>query len=80
MSSATDDISTQLRKFIRENELKPLRQLITGENLYEWEGISFTHSDHCIQERSNGEDDIRSLVFLEDGHVYTGWNVKSPLF
>ena len=34
--------------------------------------ISVTFFENCIQENSN-EDDIRSLIYFEDGHMSTSW-------
>lgn len=50
-----------------------LRKLPYGGNLYDVEGISYTSFEYCIQDSNNG-DDIRSLIFQEDGHLYTSWN------
>lgn len=50
-----------------------LRSLSYGAELYDVDGISFTYFDYCIQDSSNG-DDIRSLIYMEDGHLYTSWN------
>lgn len=43
-----------------------------GAKLYDVDGVSCTLFHHCIQE-SNGEDDIRTLVYWEDGHLSTSW-------
>lgn len=50
-----------------------LRQLHFGPGVYEYRGVSVSYSDYCIQDSNEGED-IRSLIFLEDGHLYTSWN------
>jgi len=73
-------IKKQLDRFVYDNKLKPIRTLITGEKLYEIDEVGFTIGEYCIQERSEGDNDIRSLIFLEDGHVYTSWNSRSPMF
>lgn len=52
---------------------KKVRSLPYGAILYDIEGIGFTYFDFCIQEES-GEDDIRSLIYQEDGHLYTSWD------
>lgn len=53
---------------------------IWGMKFFEVDGISVTWSDYCIQEK-NRTDDIRSLIYLPDGHLYTSWNNKaSKLF
>jgi len=50
----------------------------TGVTIYDYNGISVCFSDYCIQE-TNMNDDIRSLIFQDDGHVYTSWNHRSSI-
>jgi hypothetical protein len=58
-----------------------VRILPHGATVYDYKGkISVSFSNYCIQE-ANNTDDIRSLIFMEDGHVYTSWDkVSSFLF
>lgn len=49
-----------------------IRSLPYGASLYSYKGVSFTYFDYCIQD-SSSNDDIRSLIFYEDGHVSTTW-------
>jgi hypothetical protein len=49
-----------------------VRNLPFGASIYMIDGISATIFRHCIQENSN-EDDIRSLIYYEDGHMSTSW-------
>lgn len=57
-----------------------LRTLPYGAKVYDLQGIAVSYSDYCIQD-SNNSDDIRSLIFQEDGHLYTSWNSNaSKLF
>lgn len=44
-----------------------------GAKIYDLEGVSVTWFDYCVQD-SNNEDDIRSLIYQEDGHLYYTWN------
>jgi hypothetical protein len=53
-----------------------LRSLPYGAEVYDLNGISVSYSDYCIQDDNNTED-IRSLIFQEDGHVYSSWNSKA---
>jgi len=53
-----------------------LRTLPYGAKVYDIEGIAVSYSDECIQE-TNNDNDIRSLIFMEDGHLYTSWNSKA---
>lgn len=77
------------KKWIEENVYTPqylllkdqikgnlLRELPYGAALFDYEGISVTAFDYCIQEKSDSND-IRSLIFQEDGHVYSTWNSKA---
>jgi len=44
-----------------------------GVSVYNYHGIGVTLMDYCVQENHSGED-IRSLIYLEDGHLYTSWD------
>lgn len=44
-----------------------------GAKIYETLGVTTTLFDYCIQD-SSGEEDIRSLVYFEDGHLSRSWN------
>lgn len=53
-----------------------IRTLPYGATVYDIGGLSVTWFDYCIQDNSNN-DDIRSLIFQEDGHLYTTWDSKA---
>jgi len=53
-----------------------IRELPYGAVLYDVMGVSITSFDYCIQDKAS-ENDIRSLIFMEDGHLYTAWNSKA---
>jgi len=55
-----------------------LRTLAHGAKVYDYQGIAVSYSDYCIQDNNSGED-IRSLIFMEDGHCYTSWNSKASI-
>jgi len=55
-----------------------IRRLQYGIESYNIQGVSVTISDYCIQD-SHGDDDIRSLIFQEDGHLYTAWDDETSL-
>lgn len=57
---------------------KLIRTLNHGVEVYDCAGVSFSYSDYCIQERSLGSN-VRSLIFLEDGHLYTSWNSRASI-
>lgn len=50
-----------------------IRELPHGAEVWHLQGIDVCFSDYCLQE-SNNTKDIRSLIFLEDGHMYTSWD------
>ncbi len=60
--------------------MKPreIRRLSFGAVVYDWKGLSVTHFDYCIQERADS-DDTRSLIFQEDGHLYTSWGSEASM-
>jgi len=54
--------------------LKQIRTISqTGITTYSYKGISVCFSDYCIQE-AHKTDNIRSLVFQDNGHLYTSWD------
>lgn len=68
-------------------DLKEIRRLpnlavsadeLSKSSVYDCQGISLVMSDYCIQEFSN-PDDIRSLIFHEDGHLYTSWDSPASI-
>jgi MoaA/NifB/PqqE/SkfB family radical SAM enzyme len=57
---------------------KLVRTLPHGAQVYDINGLSVSFSDYCVQVVNN-TDDIRSLIFLEDGHLYTSWASKASI-
>jgi MoaA/NifB/PqqE/SkfB family radical SAM enzyme len=55
-----------------------IRTLPYGSILYDIDGLSVTSFDYCIQDNSS-DDDIRSLIYQGDGHLYTSWNSKASI-
>jgi hypothetical protein len=53
-----------------------LMPLPYGAKLYDLDGVSVTWFDYCVQDSNEG-DDIRSLIYQEDGHMYFTWNSKA---
>lgn len=72
-----DDMVAEASKLIKA-EGRLIRQLNNGVNIYDINDVSFSHSDYCIQEQSLGNN-VRSLVFQEDGHLYTSWSSKASI-
>ena len=55
-----------------------LRRLPYGAIIRDFDGVSVTKFEYCIQD-SSGEDDIRSLIYNQDGHLYTSWNSPASM-
>jgi len=75
-TSQYQEFQHQYQSIIEQARL--VRTLAWDNAIYDYKGIGFLHSDYCIQERSNNED-VRSLIFNQDGHVYTSWNSKATI-
>lgn len=54
----------------------PFGALNYGPYLYDVDGISVSSPSLCIQE-SHKISDLRSLIYLQDGHLYTSWKTKA---
>jgi len=55
-----------------------IRSLAFGAKVYDVDGIAVTYFDYCLQD-NHKEEDIRSLIFGEDGHCYSTWNSKASI-
>lgn len=66
--------NTEFMEWVTEDDL--VRVMSYGARVYDLDDLSVSFSDYCIQEANNTKD-IRSLIFLEDGHLYTSWDKKS---
>jgi organic radical activating enzyme len=55
-----------------------VRTLPHGAQVWDIGGLSVSFSDYCVQTVNNTED-IRSLIFLEDGHLYTSWASRASI-
>ncbi len=72
----TEELLSNSTDKILQYKFHFLGKLPYGAKLYDVDGISFTYFDYCIQDSNNGED-IRSLIYMEDGHVYSSWSSKA---
>lgn len=66
----------QLRTYEKSENL--VRNLPFGPSVYSMEGIAVTTIPYCIQESNNSED-IRSLIYHQDGHMYTSWDKPASI-
>jgi hypothetical protein len=55
-----------------------VRTLPHSAQVWDIGGVSVSFSDYCVQVVNNTED-IRSLIFLEDGHLYTSWASRGSI-
>lgn len=55
-----------------------VRELSFGSSVYDLRGVSVSIIDYCIQEYNNTED-IRSLIYHQDGHMYTSWDKQGSI-
>lgn len=62
----------------KTNDGSIIRVLPHGDKVLDVEELSVCFSDYCIQEINNTKD-IRSLIWMEDGHVYTAWDKPSSI-
>lgn len=75
-----DNVDSSIYRNIEEQMIKScekdgqlIMQLPYGALVYDYKGIAVSYSRYCIQDHNKG-DDIRSLIFQENGHVHTSWN------
>lgn len=55
-----------------------IRELPFGPRVYSAMGVAITIMPYCIQE-SNNTKDIRSLIYHQDGHMYTSWDKPASI-
>jgi molybdenum cofactor biosynthesis enzyme MoaA len=71
-------IYTSMAGKLRERLLnaQQIRKLRYGVRIYDLDGMSVSISDNCIQEASD-ENNLRSLIYGDDGHLYTSWDSRA---
>jgi len=55
-----------------------IRKLAFDAQVIDIEGIAVTYFDYCLQD-SHHEEDIRNIIFAEDGHCYTSWASRASI-
>jgi len=55
-----------------------IRTLPYGATVYDIQDIAVTAFDYCVQD-ANNNNDIRNLIYAEDGHLYTAWNSEASI-
>lgn len=70
---------SEFRRVLSDETKDTVRRMPHGALVYDYKNkISVSFSDYCVQEYNN-VNDIRSLILLTDGHVYTSWDKKSSI-
>ena len=59
-------------EWLLQHEGVKVCELPFGAVVYMYDGMSCTYFGYCIQD-SNKDNDIRSLIYYEDGHMATTW-------
>jgi len=67
----TIDIFSRISLYVKPHRV--IRTLNFGPVVFDVNGISVTVMDYCIQDKESG-DNIRSLIYHSDGHMYTSWS------
>lgn len=78
-NNSTGEYYNKIIGYIKDtyiNKAELIRKTINNTYIYDIEGVSFMYSDYCIQESAT-DDNIRSLIYDVDGHLYTSWNSKA---
>jgi hypothetical protein len=80
--------SSMISRFNREREdhkahgiyprIRHVRTMAHGDVIWDYEGVAVSHSDYCVQNTAP-DGEIRSLIFLDDGHLYTTWNSPASI-
>jgi hypothetical protein len=81
LENAPDDLYWNIVEKVNQlvkTDGRLIRNLKNGVKIWDVNDIAIATSDYCIQERDDG-DNLRSLVFQEDGHLYTGWGSKASI-
>ena len=77
-SKIYDDIMESLEKYVKSKQAFVIRELPYGSQVVDLDGIAVVGFKYCIQDTNNNED-IRSLIFQADGHLYLNWNSKASV-
>jgi uncharacterized Fe-S cluster-containing radical SAM superfamily protein len=68
-----DTIQNEVINTVLDGSGNVIMQLPFGPIIYDIDGIAVTCMEYCIQENNN-QLNIRSLIYQEDGHLYTTWD------
>lgn len=55
-----------------------IRELPYGAEVWDIDGVAVTWFDYCVQDEHRAHD-VRSLIYQEDGHLYTAWNSPASI-
>lgn len=74
----TDGSDNYNQIFDKMRSFPVLRHTVDGSYVFGYKNMSILMSDYCVQS-SNNIDDIRSLIFHQDGHLYTSWDHQGSI-
>lgn len=77
MGDTIDEALDDLRTVLSWNPT--IRVTSTGLRIVDVDGVAVSYQQQCIQESVEEDEAVRSLVFREDGHLYTSWSRKSSI-
>ncbi len=73
------NVNKWIKNYYKEiKQYSTIRQLPYGAVIKDVRGISVTYFEYCVQD-THRNDDIRSLIWNQDGHLYTTWNSPASL-
>ncbi|MGD9580247.1 MAG: radical SAM protein [Vampirovibrionia bacterium] len=77
-NNAPDHLYTSFVDQFNKFDKRFIRKTVDNIDIYDCCGVSIIYSDYCLQESNNSED-VRSLIYAEDGHLYTSWNSPASI-
>lgn len=72
-----DKLLKKINKIVKNRGVH-IRTLNHGVSVYDYHNIGVSISNYCIQE-DHTDDNLRSLIYMQDGHLYTHWGRKASI-
>ncbi|MBN1524075.1 MAG: radical SAM protein [Spirochaetales bacterium] len=72
-----DEELEEIHNYIRKSGTF-IRSLNWGASIYDVNGFSVAIVE-CLQKPTGRDDDIRSVIFMPDGHVYSSWELTGSI-
>jgi hypothetical protein len=67
----------KINRYVQDNGIF-IRKLNWGASIYDVNGFSVAIVD-CLQKPTGNDDDIRSVIFMPNAHVYSSWELKGSI-